>query len=207
MKYGISQRSLHLIFAAFVAGILSVCFSVNAQSRSKATDPTHLSVELEGTGALVPGPFVCDANGTCLGVLTAALTGLPSAASLSLNVSLNDTPIPDSPFASPPCYITNGSGTLGTFGVSFEGKLCVALDGFQYTLSGTLSRGIPENKVCQTAPAMVLAGELTAFGANSSSGPVAPPGSGFNPIPNGASGAIVNIVGSVGQIPDPCPSP
>jgi hypothetical protein len=102
-------------------------------------------------------------------MLTAALTGQPSAASLSMEVLLNDTPIPDSPFASPPCYITNGSGTLGSFGVSFEGKLCV--DGFQYTLSGTLSRGIPFDKVCQTAPARVLAGELTVFGANSPSSP------------------------------------
>jgi hypothetical protein len=47
--------------------------------------------------------------------------------------------------------------------------------------------------------------KLTVFGANSPSGPVPPPG--FNPIPSGASGAIVNIIGSVGQIPDPCPSP
>jgi hypothetical protein len=209
MKRGISQRYVHLIFAAFVVGVLSVCFSPNAQSRTKASGPrptptpSHLSVELEGAGALVPTSAACDANGTCLGMLTAALTGLPSAASLSLEISLNNPPIPNSPVFSPPCYITNGSGTLGTFGVSFEGKFCT--DGVQYTLSGTLSRGILFDKVCQTAPQMVMAAELTVYGANSPSGPLPPPG--FNPIPSGASGAIANIVGSVGQIPDPCPSP
>lgn len=210
MKCGISQRHVHLIFAAFVVGVLSVFYSANAHSRSEATNSrrtssaTHLSVELEGTGALVPISAACDANGTCLGMLTAALTGVPSAESLSLEVSLDDTPIPNSPNGSPPCYITNGSGTLGSFAVNFEGKFCL-VDFFEYTLSGTLSRGIPSTKICQTAPAMVMAAELTVFGANSPSGPVPPPG--FNPIPAGASGAIANIVGSVGQIPDPCPSP
>jgi hypothetical protein len=152
---------------------------------------------------LVPTSTTCDSNGTCLGTVTAALTGQPSAASLSLDVSLNHTPIPDSPFGSPPCYITAGNGMLGSFGVSFEGKLCV--DNPQYTLSGTLSRGI--SSVCQTAPAMVLAGQLTLYGATSTIGPVPTPTMDFNPIPNGTSGAIVSIIGSMGQIPDPCPSP
>ena len=96
MKCGTSQRYVRLIVAAFVVGVLSVCFSPNAQSRTKASGPkptpSHLSVELEGTGALVPTSTACDSNGTCLGMLTAALTGLPSAASLSLEVFLNDTP-------------------------------------------------------------------------------------------------------------------
>jgi hypothetical protein len=151
---------------------------------------------------LVPTSSTCDANGTCLGTLTAALTGQPSAASLSMDVSLNDTPIPDSPFGSPPCYITAGNGMLGSFGVSFEGKLCV-VQGFQYTLSGTLSKGV--SSVCQTAPAMVLAAQLTLYGATSTAGPVPPPV--VNPIPFGTSAAIVNVIGSMGQIPDPCPSP
>jgi hypothetical protein len=202
VKDGIYRRRFYPAFAALIVAALSVCHGSIAQSRTHSS--TRPSLELEGKGALVPISSTCDANGTCLGTLTAALTGQPSAASLSMEVFLNDTPIPDSPFASPPCYITNGSGTLGTFGVNFEGKLCL-VDFFQYTLSGTLSRSIPSDKVCQTAPAMVLAGDLTVFGANSPSGPVPPPG--FNPIPSGASGAIVNIIGSVGQIPDPCPSP
>ena len=210
MKCGISQRFVHLIFAVFVVGVLTVCYSAEAQSRSEATDSrrtssaTHLSVELEGTGALVPiSPFTACGNGICLGMLTAALTGVPSAASLSLEVSINDTPIPDSTNGVQ-CYVTNGGGTLGSFAVDFEGKFCL-VDFFQYTLSGTLNRSVPFDKICQTAPAMVMAAELTVFGANSPSGPVPPPG--FNPIPAGASGAIANIVGSVGQIPDPCPSP
>lgn|GEM_PF-1622514 len=162
------------------------------------------SLDLEGTGMLVPTSSTCDANGTCLGTLTAALTGRPSATSLSMEVFLNDTPIPDSPFGWPPCYITNGGGTLGSFGVNFEGKLC-SVDFFQYTLSGTLSSAIPFAQVCQAAPAMVLAGELTVFGATSTIGAGPPPG--FNPIPSGMGGAIVNVIGSVGQVPDPCPSP
>jgi hypothetical protein len=202
VKDGTYRRRFYPAFAALIVAALSLCYGSIAQSRTHF--PTRPSLELEGKGALVPISSTCDANGTCLGMLTAALTGEPSAASLSLEVSLNDTPTPDSPFASPPCYITNGSGTLGTFEVNFEGKLCF-VDFFQYTLSGTLSRSIPSDKVCQTAPAMVLAGDLTVFGANSPSGPVPPPG--FNPIPSGASGAIINIIGSVGQIPDPCPSP
>jgi hypothetical protein len=153
---------------------------------------------------LVPTSSTCDANGTCLGTLTATLTGQPSAASLNLEVFLNDTPIPNSPNGGPPCYLTDGDGMLGSFGVSFEGTLCVQ-SGFQYTLSGTLSRGIPFDSVCQTAPAMVLAGQLTLFGATSTSGPEPPPG--FNIIPTGQGGAIVSIIGSTGQIPDPCPSP
>jgi hypothetical protein len=203
VRDGIFLRHGSAAFAAFVLATLIVCYGAIAQSRTRRTAESP-SLDLQGTGMLVPTSSACDANGTCLGMLTAALTGQPSAASLSMVVSLNDTPIPNSPFGSPPCYITNGSGTLGTFGVNFEGKLCL-VDFFQYTLSGTLSRGIPSDKICQAAPATVLAGQLTAFGANSPSGAVPPPG--FNPIPAGASGAIVNIIGSVGQIPDPCPSP
>ena len=208
MKCGICQRYVHLIFAAFVVGVLSVFYSADAQSRSEATNSrrtssaTHLSVELEGTGALVPISAACDANGICLGMLTAALTGVPSAASLSLEVSINDTPIPGSTNGVQ-CYITDGGGTLGSFAVDFEGKFCL-VDFFQYSLSGTLNRSIPFGNICQTAPAMVMAAELTVFGANSPSGAIPP---GFNPIPGGASGAVANIVGSVGQIPDPCPSP
>ena len=183
---------------------LIVCYGDSAQSRTKKTPDASPSLDLQGTGTLVPISGACDANGTCLGMLTATLTGQPSAAtSLSLELFLNDTPIPDSPNGSPPCYITNGGGTLGSFAVDFEGKFCF-VDFFQYTLSGTLSRSVPFDKICQTAPAMVMAGQLTVFGANSPSGAIPP---GFNPIPGGPSGAIVNIIGSVGQIPDPCPSP
>jgi hypothetical protein len=120
-----------------------------------------------------------------------------------MDVIVNDTPIANSPFAS--CYVTNGSGAIGSLGVGFEGKLCVGLS--QYSLSGTLTSGVPPANVCQAAPLTALAGELTVFGSVSTSGPNPPPG--FNPIPlnHGAGGAIINIIGSVGQIPNPCPSP
>lgn len=120
-----------------------------------------------------------------------------------MNVSVNETANETTDLGS--CYTTIGTTTVGSSDqVYFEGKLCVVNE-FMYVLKGTLSSvPLPEPN-CQSAPVTVLAGELIVYGAANTSGPLPPPGS--NPIPSGDGGAIISIIGSVGQIPSPCPSP
>lgn len=163
------------------------------------------SLELEGTGALVPTSPTCGPDGLCPGDLTASLTGPPfQQLSLDMSVSVSQTASPDS------CYLTTGFTSIGSGSnqseASFEGKLCVTF--FTYLLKGTLTT-MPVSS-CQT-PFMVSAGELIAYGAVHTSGPTPTPGpSPGNPIPvnQGANpDAIISIIGSTGQIPAPCPSP
>ncbi len=166
------------------------------------------SLELEGTGALVPTSPTCDVEGFCPGSLTASLTG-PPFGSLSLGMGVSVEQTADQTASPTSCYFTIGSASIGSIGspsnASFEGQLCV--DVFTYVLKGSLSI-IPVNN-CQSAPLMVSAGELTVFGAVHTVGAVPPPGG--NPIPvnqlGGQGGAIISIIGSTGQIPAPCPSP
>lgn len=145
----------------------------------------------------------------CPGNLTASLTGPPfGSLSLSMGVSVeqtaNQTVGPNS------CYFTIGSASIGSIDnpsdVSFEGELYVP-SFFTYVLKGTLN--IIPHQNCQSAPLMVSAGELIVFGAVHTIGAGPPPGG--NPIPvnqqGGQGGAIVSVIGSTGQIPDPCPSP
>lgn len=157
-----------------------------------------LNLELEGTGSLIPSAAACSMAGTCSGTLTATL----DSQSLSLNLVINETPVSNAPAGSPPCFVGAGTGTLDTTAITFHGQLCV--DGFQYILSGTISSDLGPSDICQPSPVMALEGGLSLFGAVSASGPTL---LGGNPIPSGAGGAIVSIVGSMGQIPSPCPSP
>jgi hypothetical protein len=167
------------------------------------------SLDLEGTGALVPTSPTCDANGFCPGDLTASLTGPPfGPLSLDMGVSVHQPAGPDS------CYLTTGSASIGSGGnqsqVSFEGELCVT-SFFTYLLRGTVNI-IPVNVCPSTPPLMVSAGELIVYGAVHTSGPIPTPGpTPGNPIPvnqqGGNAGAIISIIGSTGQIPAPCPSP
>jgi len=196
------MRRANPVFAAFMVAALSVCGGARAQSViASATRP---SLELEGTGALVPTSETCEPDGYCPGNLTASLTGPPfGRLSLNMSVFVNQTAGADS------CYLTTGSATIGPSSnqsqVNFEVQLCV--DFFTYVLRGTLSI-IPQRN-CQSAPLMVSAGELIVYGAVHTIGPVRPPGG--NPIPSnqpgGAGGAIISVIGSTGQIPAPCPSP
>jgi hypothetical protein len=205
VKDGIYLRRLYPAFAALMVAALSVCYGSIAQSRTHS--PNRPSLELEGTGALVPTSATCGADGLCPGNLTASLTGPPyGELSLDMSVLVSQTADADS------CYHTTGSASIGSSNpsqVTFEGKLCVT-DAFKYVLKGTLNT-IPEND-CQSAPLMVSAGELIAYGTVHISGPTPTPGpmSG-NPIPvnqqGGKAGAIISIIGSTGQIPAPCPSP
>ena len=205
MKDGIYLRRVYPVFAALMVAALSVCYGTIAQSRTHS--PTRPSLDLEGTGALVPTSPTCGADGLCPGTLTASLTGPPfQQLSLDMSVSVSQTPSPDS------CYLTTGSASIGTSGnqseVSFEGELCVT--SFTYVLKGTLTT-TPVND-CQSAPLIVSAGELIAYGAVHTSGPIPTPGPMMgNPIPvnqqGGKAGAIISIIGSTGQIPAPCPSP
>jgi hypothetical protein len=205
VKDGIYLRRVHPIFAALMVAVLSVCYGTIAQSRTHS--PTRPSLDLEGKGALVPTSPTCGPDGLCPGTLTASLTGPPfQKLSLDMSVSVSQTASPDS------CYLTTGSASITPNGnqsqVSFEGELCVT-SFFTYVLRGTLHT-IPEND-CQSAPLMVSAGELIAYGAVHTSGPVPTPIPGGNPIPvnqqGGNAGAIISIIGSTGQIPAPCPSP
>ena len=117
------------------------------------------------------------------------------------------------------CYLTTGGASIvsidNTSIVNFEGELCLPTF-FTYVLRGTMNI-IPENtcpvKNFAYVPLTVSAGELIAYGAVHTSGPVPPPGG--NPIPvslapgGGGSGGglIVSIIGSTSRIPAPCPSP
>ena len=198
VKDGIYLRRFYPAFAAFIVAAVSICYGTSAQSR------TRPSLELEGTGALVPTSQTCDTNFSCPGNLTAALTGAPFRhLSLDMGMFVNETAGPDS------CYVTTGSTELGSSSnpsdVNFKGELCV--DVFTYVLRGTLS--IIPHQSCQSAPLTVSAGELIAYGAVHTSGPVPPPGG--NPIPvnqpGGEGGAIISVIGSTAKIPAPCPSP
>ena len=167
------------------------------------------SLDLEGTGALVPTSPTCGADGSCPGDLTASLTGPPfGELSLNMDVSVHQPASPDS------CYLTRGSASIGSGGnqsqVTFEGELCVT-SFFTYLLRGTVNI-IPDNACPSAPPLMVSAGELIAYGAVHTSGPIPTPGpTPGNPIPvnqlGGNAGAIISIIGSTGQIPAPCPSP
>jgi hypothetical protein len=160
------------------------------------------SLDLEGTGMLVPTDSQCNTlDNMCTGTLTASLGGSDT---LNLSLFINDTMLPD--IASEICFAVEGSGTLNAATVAFEGRLCL-LD-FQYTLTGTLSPlfTFSSSSNCQSAPITVMVGQLNAYGAVSTIGPTFPqPGS--NPILIGMGGAIVNVIGSQGQIPSPCPQP
>jgi len=167
------------------------------------------SLEMEGTGALVPTSPTCGVDGLCPGNLTASLTGTPfGPLSLDMDVHVHQTAGPDS------CYLTGGSASISSGGnpsqVTFEGELCVT-SFFTYLLRGTVNI-IPDNVCPSTPPLMVSAGELIAYGAVHTSGPIPTPGpTPGNPIPvnqpGGNAGAIISIIGSTGQIPAPCPSP
>jgi hypothetical protein len=161
------------------------------------------SLDLEGTGALVPTSGTCGVEGTCPGSLTASLTTgqLFGQSSLSMNVLVNETANETTYLGS--CYFTTGTATIGpSQEVIFEGNLCVVRQ-YMYVLKGILT-SIPQLN-CQSAPVTVLAGKLIVYGAANTTGPLPPPGS--NPIPAGEGGAIISIIGSVAQIPSPCPSP
>lgn len=160
------------------------------------------SLDLEGTGALVAKSATCE-NGSCPGTLTASLTGQPfGSLSFSMDVLANQTAGADS------CYVTTGLATIGSIdnpsNVNFEGELCLP-NFFTYALRGTLTV-IPQQD-CQSAPWMVSAGELIAYGAEHTFGPTPLPGG--NPIPPNqfSSSAIISVIGSTGQIPAPCPNP
>jgi len=166
------------------------------------------SLEMEGTGALVPTSPTCGADGLCPGNLTASLTGTPfGPLSLDMDVSVHQTAGPDS------CYLTTGSASIGSGGnqsLTFEGELCVT-SFYTYLLRGTVNI-TPDNVCPSTPPLMVSAGELIAYGAVHTSGPIPTPGpTPGNPIPinqpGGNTGAIISLIGSTGQIPAPCPSP
>ena len=167
------------------------------------------SLEMEGTGTLVPTSPTCGVDGLCPGNLTASLNGTPfGPLSLDMDVSVHQTAGPDS------CYLTTGSASIASGGnpsqVTFEGELCVT-SFFTYLLRGTVN--ITPDNVCPSTPQlMVSAGELIAYGAVHTSGPIPTPGpTPGNPIPvnqpGGNAGAIISIIGSTGQIPAPCPSP
>lgn len=202
-QHGIHLRHSYPVVAAFIVAALVVCYGTSGQSRT--TGRPRPSLELEGTGALVPTSQSCSPDGICPGTLTATLTGPPlRSASLNMSVGVNQTASPDS------CYIANGTAELGSItnssDLNFTGELCVGGAGFTYVLKGTLT-SIPHNN-CQSVPLTVFAGELTVFGEAHTIGAVPPGG---NPIPlnqlGGHPGAIVSIIGATGQIPDPCPSP
>jgi hypothetical protein len=170
------------------------------------------SLDLEGTGALVPTSPTCDADGFCPGDLTASLTG-PPYGQLSLDMSV----FVIQPANANRCFTTNGSAGIGSVPnqsqLNFEGELCVNFD--TYVLKGTVK--IAPVNTCPPPPFVVSAGELIAYGSVHISGPVATPTPGAppgNPIPvnqpaggQGGGGAIISIIGSTGQIPAPCPSP
>jgi hypothetical protein len=203
VKDGIYFRRAFPVFAAFAVAALSICFGGIAQSRTHST--TRPSLELEGTGALVPISPTCT-DGFCPGNLTASLTGMPQQLSLDMSVPVTETASPDS------CFLTTGSASIVLAGnqsaVNFQGELCI-VDSFSYVLKGTLT-SIPQQN-CQTAPLTVFAGDLVAYGAVHTSGPIPTPVPGGNPIPvnqqGGHAGAIISLIGSTGQIPAPCPSP
>jgi hypothetical protein len=168
------------------------------------------SLDLEGTGALVPTSPTCDAAGLCPGDLTASLTGPPyGQLSLDMTVSVKQPANPDG------CYHTGGFASINPGGnpsqVTFEGELCLP-SFYTYLLRGTVNI-IPENVCPSTPPLMVSAGQLIAYGAVHTLGAMPTPGpTPMNPIPanntgGGNAGAIISIIGSTGQIPAPCPSP
>ena len=202
MKDAIHVRRFYRAFAASAVVALSICYGAIAQSRTHST--TRPSLELEGTGALVPTSPTCT-DGLCPGNLTASLTGTPlQQLSLDMSVSVSETASPDS------CFLTTGSASIVLGGnrstVDFKGELCLPTF-YTYVMKGTVT-SLPQQN-CQTAPFTVLAGDLVAYGEVHTSGPTPIPGG--NPIPvnqqGGKAGAIVSIVGSTGQIPAPCPSP
>ncbi len=167
------------------------------------------SLDLEGTGALVPTSPTCGADG-CPGDLTASLTGPPfQQLSLDMSVSVSATAGSDS------CYHTTGFASINPGGnqsqVTFVGELCLP-SFFTYLLKGTVNI-IPVNVCPSTPPLMVSAGQLIAYGAVHTLGAMPTPGpTPVNPIPmnnigGGDAGAIISIIGSSGQIPAPCPSP
>lgn len=203
VKGAIHVRRFYRVFAAFAVLAVSVCYGAIAQSRTHST--TRPTLELEGTGALVPTSPTCT-DGFCPGDLTASLTGEPQRLSLDMSVSVSETASPDS------CFLTTGSASIVLAGnqsvVNFHGELCV-VDSFTYVLKGTLT-SIPQQN-CQTAPLTVFAGDFVAYGAVHTSGPIPTPVPGENPIPvnqqGGKAGAIISIVGSTGRVPAPCPSP
>ena len=125
-----------------------------------------------------------------------------------MSVSVKQPASPDG------CYHTGGFAAINPGGnplqVTFEGELCVT-SFFTYLLRGTLNI-IPDNVCPSIPPLMVSAGELIAYGAVHTSGPMPTPGpTPGNPIPvnqlGGNAGAIISVIGSTGQIPAPCPSP
>ncbi len=171
------------------------------------------SLDLQGQGALIPESCACaDALSVivgcfCTGTFTSSLTG-PPFGQIDLNFDLSVDP---TPFTSgPSCYQASGGGELGPTGdqnIGFTGELCA--ESYMYSLQGTLE--IFPTQACQV-PQTVMVGTLAAFGAVHQTGPVptaAPsPAPLANPIPSGAnSSALVSIIGTVGQIAAPCPSP
>ncbi len=175
------------------------------------------SLELQGQGALVPSGscFCADASVLvgcfCPGTFTSSLTG-PPFGQIDLNFDLS---VDLSPFTSGPnCYRASGGGQFGATGnqnngstIGFTGEICAA--SYIYTMQGTLE--IFPTQPCQM-PQTVMVGTLSAYGAVHQSGPVptsAPtPALAINPIPSGSnSSALVSIIGTVGQVAAPCPSP
>jgi hypothetical protein len=205
MKDAIFSRRVYPAFAALMLAALGICYGTVAQSRTHSSN--RPSLDLEGTGALVPTSPTCGGDGLCPGSLTASLTGTPfRQLSLDLNVSVSETAGADS------CYLTTGSASIVLGGnpstVDFQGELCLPTF-YTYALKGTLT-SLPQQN-CQSAPLNVLAGDLIAYGEVHTSGPIPTPIPGGNPIPvnqpGGTAGAIVSLIGSTGQVPAPCPSP
>lgn len=163
---------------------------------------TRPSLDLEGQGAITPGPEPCSQS--CPGTFTSSLTGRPfRRLSLNLDLSVDSTAGPDL------CYLTTGFGQFGGtdnlsngFDARFQGKFCTSA-GFAYDMSGTLT--ISPMQPCQV-PQTVIVGTLLVSGAVHTSGPMPPPST--NPIPlGGNSDAVVSLIGTTGQIAAPCPSP
>jgi hypothetical protein len=205
VKDAIVPRRVYPPFAALMIAALLVCYGTVAQSRTHSTN--RPSLDLEGSGALVPTSPTCSGDGLCPGNLTASLTGTPfRQLSLDLNVSVSETAGPDS------CYLTTGSASIvlgaNPSTVDFRGELCLPTS-YTYVLKGSLT-SLPQQN-CQTAPLNVLAGDLIAYGEVHTSGPIPTPIPGGNPIPvnqpGAMAGAIVSLIGSTGQVPAPCPSP
>jgi hypothetical protein len=204
VKRGVYLGRIYPLLAAMIVTALCIFYGSSAQSRTSSRP--RPSLELEGTGALVPTSPTCGADGLCPGNLTASLSGAPfGQLSLDMSVVVSETASPDS------CFLANGSASIGSSGnasdVIFKGELCA--DFITYVLKGTVT--ITPQRNCQSAPLMVSEGQLLVYGAVHTSGPVPTPIPGGNPIPvnehGGKAGAIVSIIGSTGQIPAPCPSP